>query len=80
MTPGVTMTPPYWVVIPAYNEAATVRDVAMRARQQCEHVVVVDDGSSDGTGQTLAGVDVTLLRNLRISVKPAVSRTDSSMP
>ena len=63
MTSGATGAPSYWVVIPAYNEVATVRDVAMRARQQCEHVIVVDDGSSDGTAQTLAGVDVTLLRN-----------------
>lgn len=53
----------YWVVIPAYNEAATVRDVAMRARQQCRHVVVVDDGSVDGTAQALAGLNVTVLRN-----------------
>jgi glycosyltransferase involved in cell wall biosynthesis len=53
----------YWVVIPAYNEAATVRDVAMRARQQCPHVIVVDDGSTDGTAGVLAGLDVTLLRN-----------------
>jgi len=53
----------YWVVIPAYNEAATVRDVAMRARQQCRHVVVVDDGSIDGTAQALAGLDVTVIRN-----------------
>lgn len=53
----------YWVVIPAYNEAATVRDVALRARQQCPHVIVVDDGSTDGTAGVLAGLDVTLLRN-----------------
>ena len=53
----------YWVVIPAYNEAATVRDVAMRARRLCQHVIVVDDGSSDGTDQVLAGLDVTVLRN-----------------
>lgn len=53
----------YWVVIPAYNEAETVRNVAMRARQQVTRVVVVDDGSSDGTAQMLAGLDVTVLHN-----------------
>lgn len=53
----------YWVVIPAYNEAATVRDVAMRARQQCANVIVVDDGSTDGTARAVADLDVTLLRN-----------------
>ena len=53
----------YWVAIPAYNEADTVRDVAVRARQQCPHVIVVDDGSTDGTAEILAGLDVTVLRN-----------------
>jgi len=53
----------YWVVIPAYNEAETVRDVAMRAWQQCANVVVVDDGSTDSTARTLAGLDMTVLRN-----------------
>jgi len=53
----------YWVVIPAYNEAETVRDVAMRARRQLPRVVVVDDGSSDGTAQALGGLDVIVLRN-----------------
>jgi len=52
-----------WVVIPAYNEAETVRDVTMRARQQCAHVVVVDDGSTDSTFLAVAGLDVTILRN-----------------
>ncbi|MCP9447132.1 MAG: glycosyltransferase family 2 protein [Nitrospira sp.] len=53
----------YWVVIPAFNEAATVREVALRARRQCRNVIVVDDASSDGTEQALAGLDVTVLRN-----------------
>jgi glycosyltransferase involved in cell wall biosynthesis len=53
----------YWVVIPAYNEAATVRDVAIRARRQCQHVIVVDDGSTDGTAEALADLDVIRLRN-----------------
>jgi len=53
----------YWVVIPSYNEAATVREVAARARRHCPNVIVVDDGSVDGTVQALAGLDVTILRN-----------------
>jgi glycosyltransferase involved in cell wall biosynthesis len=55
--------PSVWVVIPGYNEGATVRDVAARARRYCPHVIVVDDGSTDETLQALAGLDVTLLRN-----------------
>ena len=53
----------YWVVIPAYNEAATVREISARTRQQCPNVVVVDDGSTDGTAAALAGLDVTVLCN-----------------
>ena len=53
----------YWVVIPAYNEAETVLDVAMRVRQQCANVVVVDDGSTDSTFRAVAGLDVTVLHN-----------------
>ena len=50
-------------VIPAYNEAATVRDVASRTLAQLEDVIVVDDGSTDGTAAALAGLPVTLIAN-----------------
>lgn len=50
-------------VIPAYNEAATIRDVARRALAQLAHVIVVDDGSSDGTAAALAGLPLTLISN-----------------
>jgi glycosyltransferase involved in cell wall biosynthesis len=53
------------VVIPAYNEAATIRGVAQRAIGQVARVVVVDDGSSDGTAAALDGLPVTLIRNPR---------------
>lgn len=52
-------------VIPAFNEARTVRDVAARTLRQVPLVVVVDDGSTDGTGPALAGLPVTLIRNPR---------------
>jgi glycosyltransferase involved in cell wall biosynthesis len=51
------------VVIPAYHEAATIRDVARRALARCERVIVVDDGSRDDTAGALAGLAVTLLRH-----------------
>jgi glycosyltransferase involved in cell wall biosynthesis len=53
----------YAVLIPAYNEAATIADVAARALRVASPVIVVDDGSQDGTGDALAGLPVILLRN-----------------
>jgi glycosyltransferase involved in cell wall biosynthesis len=50
-------------VIPAYNEAATIRDVVERTLRQLKHVIVVDDGSTDGTAQLLQGLGITLLRH-----------------
>lgn len=53
------------VVIPAYNEAATIRDVVGRALSQRVRVIVVDDGSQDGTSEALGNLPVTVLRNPR---------------
>ncbi len=53
------------VVIPAYNEATTIRDVASQALNYCSCVIVVDDGSSDATTNELDDLPVLLLRNER---------------
>jgi glycosyltransferase involved in cell wall biosynthesis len=53
----------YAVVIPAYNEEATIFAVAREALQQIEQVIVVDDGSTDRTVQVLPDLPVTVLRN-----------------
>ena len=49
----------FFVVVPAHDEATTVGDVVRRARRHAP-VIVVDDGSTDGTAQAaaLAGADV----------------------
>ncbi len=51
------------VVIPAYNESATIRDVATRALAQCKNVVIVDDGSTDSTADCIADLNVRLIRH-----------------
>jgi len=37
------------VIIPTYNNAGTIADVVSRAMQQCDDVIVVCDGCTDGT-------------------------------
>jgi glycosyltransferase involved in cell wall biosynthesis len=66
------------VVIPALNEAATLRDVATRALRQVRRVIVVDDGSRDGTASTLRGVPVQILRNPQTLGKAASLRRGMS--
>ena len=56
-------SPRFAVVIPAYNEVATIADVAARALKSCPWVIVVDDGSTDGTGTQLGRLSVDVLRN-----------------
>src|SRR5258708_29080592 len=53
------------VRIPAYNEVEPIGAWAERALRMVPNVVVVDDGSQDGTAAQLAGLPVTLLRNER---------------
>jgi len=44
------------VIIPAYNEAKTIREILRRvqAMQIAQEILVVDDGSTDGTREILA--------------------------
>ena len=62
------------VVIPALNEALRIRDVVQGALAQCPHVIVIDDGSDDGTAERIADLPVTLLRHARRMGKGASLR------
>lgn len=53
----------YAVVIPAYNEAGTIRNLVERTLSHDLPVVVVDDGSTDGTSEQLSDLPIILLRN-----------------
>jgi polyprenyl-phospho-N-acetylgalactosaminyl synthase len=45
-----------WVICPAFNEAATITCVVADLRRSGYNVVVVDDGSTDGTRHVAASV------------------------
>ena len=64
-----------WIAIPAYQEAATIRALAQAALAQSPNVIVVDDGSTDGTAQQLDGLPVTLLVHAHNRGKEASLRT-----
>ena len=62
------------IVIPALNEALRIRDVVQGALRECRNVIVVDDGSDDGTAERIADLPVTVLRHERRMGKGAALR------
>ena len=50
-------------VIPTYNNGGTVADVVRGVLSQGLPVLVVDDGSTDGTADALKGLEITILRH-----------------
>ncbi len=65
MIEDVTMMQPrVWVVIPVYNNGATVREIGLGCLRELPDVVVVDDGSTDADVAALfTGSGVTVLRH-----------------
>lgn len=52
-----------FVVVPAYNEAPAIGAVLQELRAVCRHVVVVDDGSTDGTQVAARACKTHVLRH-----------------
>ena len=52
-----------FVVIPALNEERAIRAVVADALTYCRNVIVVDDGSSDGTSAAIADLAVERVRH-----------------
>jgi len=51
------------VVIPCLDEAGTIASLVSEIRKRLPHVFVVDDGSSDSTGELAAAAGAEVLRN-----------------
>ncbi|PPU93888.1 glycosyltransferase family 2 protein [Xanthomonas albilineans] len=63
------------ILIPALNEALRIHEVVSDALAHCPRVIVVDDGSDDGTSDCLAGLPVTLIRHPQRLGKGAALRS-----
>lgn len=64
------------VIIPVYNGAATLRETLQSLRKSSRHpdqIIVVDDGSTDGSAQIAAGFGATVL-STQGRCGPAVAR------
>lgn len=62
------------VVIPAYNEAARIGPVVRAASQYANEVIVVDDGSSDGTARVAKAAGARVVRQANAGYIAAVKR------
>ena len=51
------------VIIPALNERLRIREVVEGALRHADRVIVIDDGSDDGTGESVQDLPITLLRH-----------------
>jgi cellulose synthase/poly-beta-1,6-N-acetylglucosamine synthase-like glycosyltransferase/peptidoglycan/xylan/chitin deacetylase (PgdA/CDA1 family) len=64
---GPPVTDPASVIIPAYNESAGI-EATVRSLVASDHpveIIVVDDGSTDGTAEIVAGLDLPGVRLIR---------------
>jgi glycosyltransferase involved in cell wall biosynthesis len=62
-------------IIPAYEESRAIHQVVTIAQKYSDLVVVVDDGSTDGTGQIAQDAGATVLRHHQNRGKGAALRT-----
>lgn len=51
-----------WAVVPAFNEAATIARVVQGAAANVDRVLVVDDGSTDGTAALASAAGAEVMR------------------
>ena len=73
--PGESLRSRILVVIPVYNHAGTLSEVVTRTKAVHDHVLVVDDGSTDLTEDLLQGLGVPFVRHAHNRGKGTAIRT-----
>ena len=63
------------VIIPTYNNAGTIHRVVSDVAAVADNVIVVDDGSTDATAETLRQFDVTVVTHSRNRGKGAALKS-----
>lgn len=66
------------ILIPVYDHGATLRHVVLAALRQHPHVIVVDDGCTDGGPESIADLPVHLVRHGRNRGKGAAIRSGAA--
>ena len=61
---NISPTGHIWCAIPVFNNKDTVKEVALGCRKYLEHIIVIDDGSTDcDIKQMFSNTDVIVLRH-----------------
>jgi len=69
------LTPRSLVIIPCYNEEATVGSIVLQTKRYVDTVVVVDDGSTDNTAEIAKEAGAIVLSHLKNKGKGAALKT-----
>ena len=61
-SPGLLNDLKTCVIVPVYNNAGTIKDIVQRTLKFCKDVIVVDDGSTDGSSDSLEELGAAVVR------------------
>jgi len=64
-----------WIIIPAYNESKNIKGVLLEVKKYCQNIVVIDDGSKDGTFEIANKEKVVALQHIVNMGKGAALKT-----
>jgi len=64
-----------FVVIPAFNEAETIKDIILEAKEYASNIIVVDDASTDDTFKIAKSAGAAVLRHIINRGQGAALRT-----